>query len=123
MPDDSPRGKSAFMNTVIISMLGGPGSGKGTQCQMLSQIFDFTHISIGDVLRQEINRPGSQYADILRENILAGRIGAKEMTVSILRDEMLRCVVKGTRCFVLDGRFVLRVIKSSSSFKANFTIP
>ncbi|KAH6635902.1 adenylate kinase-domain-containing protein [Chaetomium tenue] len=84
-------------------MLGGPGSGKGTQCKMLSQRFDFTHISIGDVLRQEINRPGSQYADILRENILAGKIGAKEMTVSILRDEMLRWVAKGTRCFVLDG--------------------
>jgi UMP-CMP kinase len=109
MPDETPEGHPTLKEAVVISMLGGPGSGKGTQCQMLSQKFDLAHISIGDVLRQEINRPGSQYADILRENIMAGRIGAKEMTVSILRDEMLRIVAQGTRCFVLDGMFVLCV--------------
>lgn len=107
MLDETPDGHPTLKEAVIISMLGGPGSGKGTQCQMLSQKFDFAHISIGDVLRQEINRPGSQYADILQENIMAGRIGAKEMTVSILRDEMLRIAAQGTRCFVLDGVFVL----------------
>ena len=124
MPNDTPEDHPALKEAVIISMLGGPGSGKGTQCQMLSERFDFAHISIGDVLRQEIDRPGSQYADILREDIMAGRIGAKEMTVSILRDEMLRIVAQGTRCFVLDGIFpILRVSKSKPNLKANFTFP
>ncbi|KAH6838529.1 adenylate kinase-domain-containing protein [Chaetomium sp. MPI-CAGE-AT-0009] len=84
-------------------MLGGPGSGKGTQCQMLSQKFDLVHISLGDVLRQEINRPGSQYADMIRENMIAGRLGPKEIIVSILRDHMLRSLAQGPHGFILDG--------------------
>ncbi|KAK3295310.1 adenylate kinase-domain-containing protein [Chaetomium fimeti] len=84
-------------------MLGGPGSGKGTQCQMLSQKFDLAHISIGDVLRQEVNRPGSQYADMIRENMIAGRLGPTKIIVSILRDHMLRSLAQGTHGFILDG--------------------
>jgi UMP-CMP kinase len=90
-------------------MLGGPGSGKGTQCQMLSQVFELAHISIGDVLRQEISRPGSEYADIIRENMMAGRVGPKEITISILRDHIRRSVAKGTRAFILDGMCVYTI--------------
>ncbi|ETW51859.1 hypothetical protein PFUGPA_00097 [Plasmodium falciparum Palo Alto/Uganda] len=31
----------------VIFMLGGPGSGKGTQCKLIQEKFDFTHISAG----------------------------------------------------------------------------
>ena len=34
-------------------VLGGPGSGKGTQCALLSREFGFVHVSVGDVLRRE----------------------------------------------------------------------
>jgi adenylate kinase family enzyme len=36
--------------------LGGPGSGKGTQCERLVRDFKFKHISVGDVMRDEIKR-------------------------------------------------------------------
>ena len=35
--------------------IGGPGSGKGTQCSLLVEHFGFTHLSAGDLLRAEIN--------------------------------------------------------------------
>ncbi|KAK3307290.1 adenylate kinase-domain-containing protein [Chaetomium strumarium] len=101
--DPSPRPEPDLKQAVIVGMLGGPGSGKGTQCQMLSQIFELAHISIGDVLRQEINRPGSQYAGIIRENMMAGKVGPKEITISIVRDHMQRSLAEGTRAFILDG--------------------
>ncbi|KAK3360964.1 adenylate kinase-domain-containing protein [Lasiosphaeria ovina] len=87
----------------VIAMLGGPGSGKGTQCTMLAQTFDIEHVSIGDLLRLERNSPGSKYGQIIRDNIAAGRLGAKEMTVDILGDHMKRSTAQGTRAFLIDG--------------------
>ncbi|KAJ8955550.1 hypothetical protein NQ318_001380 [Aromia moschata] len=37
----------------IIWVLGGPGSGKGTQCDKIVQKYEFTHLSSGDLLRAE----------------------------------------------------------------------
>ena len=39
---------------------GGPGSGKGTQCTKITDSYGFTHLSAGDLLRNEI-KSGSQY--------------------------------------------------------------
>lgn len=36
-----------------ILIIGGPGCGKGTQCEVLKKQFDIIHLSIGDVLREE----------------------------------------------------------------------
>lgn len=33
--------------------LGGPASGKGTQCAKLVEEFGYTHISVGDLMRAE----------------------------------------------------------------------
>lgn len=40
---------------MIVIVLGAPGSGKGTQCKNISKQFDITHISMGDIFRQNIN--------------------------------------------------------------------
>lgn len=37
----------------VIFVLGGPGSGKGTQCTQLKNDFSFIHLSTGDLLRDE----------------------------------------------------------------------
>ncbi len=36
---------------ILIPVIGGPGSGKGTQCDKLKEVFGFKHISTGDLLR------------------------------------------------------------------------
>lgn len=38
----------------IIWVLGGPGSGKGTQCARIVEKYGFSHFSTGDLLRDEV---------------------------------------------------------------------
>jgi adenylate kinase len=47
----SPKSK-AWRN--IIFVLGGPGSGKGTQSKKLSAEYNYAHLSVGDLLREEV---------------------------------------------------------------------
>ena len=50
------------MHTVVLHGLyvdlcelpGGPGAGKGTQCQLISSKFGYHHLSSGDLLRREV---------------------------------------------------------------------
>ncbi len=39
-------------------MIGGPASGKGTQCAKLVEEFGYTHISTGDLMRAEKEKVG-----------------------------------------------------------------
>ena len=40
----------------IVFVLGGPASGKGTQCANLVTEFGYTHISTGDLFRAEVQK-------------------------------------------------------------------
>lgn len=43
-------------NVPIIWVLGGPGSGKGTQCAKIVEKYNFSHFSTGDLLRAEVRK-------------------------------------------------------------------
>ena len=43
-------------NPKVTFVLGGPASGKGTQCAKLVEEFGYTHISTGDLMRAEIKK-------------------------------------------------------------------
>lgn len=45
--------KKQLGNPKITFVLGGPASGKGTQCAKLVEEFGYTHISTGDLFRAE----------------------------------------------------------------------
>jgi len=45
---------SAIQGIPIIWVMGGPGSGKGTQCDRICVRYGYTHMSSGDLLRNEV---------------------------------------------------------------------
>lgn len=47
----TPKAKNTS-GAQLIPVIGGPGSGKGTQCDKLKEVFGFKHISTGDLLRE-----------------------------------------------------------------------
>jgi adenylate kinase len=56
------QSRSLFKSPILLDhpnlffVLGGPGSGKGTQCNYIVREFGFKHISTGDLLRSEIQQ-------------------------------------------------------------------
>ena len=72
----------------MIFVLGGPGSGKGTQCAKLVSGYGFTHLSAGDLLRAEQDRPDSEFGNLIKEYIKEGTIVPMEITVKLLENAM-----------------------------------
>lgn len=72
----------------VVFVLGPPGSGKGTQCEKIVKEFGYTHLSAGDLLREERNREGSEYGALIEDNIKNGRIVPVEITCALLENAM-----------------------------------
>lgn len=93
----------------VVFVLGGPGSGKGTQSARLVKEYGFTHLSAGDLLRAEQDRPGSQYGELIKSYIKEGKIVPMEITVELLSNAMGEVVNntkgegKGKARFLIDG--------------------
>ncbi|KAH7659901.1 Adenylate kinase/UMP-CMP kinase protein [Dioscorea alata] len=84
---------------VVVFVLGGPGSGKGTQCANIVQHFGFTHLSAGDLLRAEI-KSGSENGTMIQNMIKEGKIVPSEVTIKLLQQAMLE---SGNDKFLIDG--------------------
>ena len=54
-------------------VLGGPGSGMGTQCSMIKSKYGYTHLSVGDILRAEV-KSGSQLGQSLDSVLKQGTL-------------------------------------------------
>lgn len=64
----------------LIPVIGGPGSGKGTQCDKLKEVFGFKHISTGDLLREEQKNDGL-YADLIAGYLKDGQLVPSELLI------------------------------------------
>lgn len=58
--------KSLLGSPKIIFVLGGPASGKGTQCAKIVEDFGFTHMSVGDLMRQEVTK-GTKNGELIKK--------------------------------------------------------
>jgi UMP-CMP kinase len=90
----------------VLFVLGGPGAGKGTQCENLVRDYHFTHLSAGDLLRAEQERPGSEFGDLIKSYIKDGKIVPMEVTVQLLENAMADVVNKNEDKrgkFLIDG--------------------
>lgn len=68
----------------IAFVLGGPGSGKGTQCAKIVETYGLTHLSAGDLLRNEISSK-SENGSMILEIIKEGKIVPSEVTVKLIQ--------------------------------------
>jgi len=97
-PDEAGANKEPALDNskiTVIFVLGGPGAGKGTQCERLVEEFGFCHLSAGDLLRAEQNREGSQYGAMIKQYIKDGRIVPMEVTIKLLENAMRATLEKG----------------------------
>jgi len=86
-----------MLNIVIF---GAPGSGKGTQSQLIISKYGLHHISTGDILRQEIKKQ-TVLGTIAEEYIKAGQLIPDELIIKILGDVL--DANSETRGFIFDG--------------------
>ncbi|XP_064617140.1 UMP-CMP kinase 2-like [Liolophura sinensis] len=86
----------------VVFVLGGPGAGKGTQCEKITQLQGpgFVHLSAGELLRAERQKPGSEYGDIIETHIQNGSIVPVEITCALLKRAM---ETSGKQNFLIDG--------------------
>lgn len=89
---------------LVIFVLGGPGAGKGTQCANLVRDYGFKHLSAGDLLREEQDRPGSEFGEMIKTYIREGQIVPMEVTIQLLENAMNAAIKEsGNRKFLIDG--------------------
>ncbi|KAF6257174.1 adenylate kinase-domain-containing protein [Scenedesmus sp. NREL 46B-D3] len=83
----------------IVFVLGGPGSGKGTQCERIVAKYGHTHLSAGDLLRDEV-KSGSQVGRQCEAIMKEGKLVPMEVTIALIRNAMVR---SGASDFLIDG--------------------
>ena len=69
------------MKNIVI--FGAPGSGKGTQSELMIKKYGFGHISTGDVLRKEIKNK-TQLGNTAQQYIDKGQLIPDELMIDIL---------------------------------------
>jgi UMP-CMP kinase family protein len=70
----------------VVYVLGGPGSGKGTQCANLVKEFGFDHISTGDILRQEAKNDNNPQKETIANFLAEGKMCSSEMLVQMVKE-------------------------------------
>ncbi|KAJ3672622.1 hypothetical protein LUZ60_007343 [Juncus effusus] len=83
----------------IVFVLGGPGSGKGTQCEKIVTKFGFTHLSAGDLLRAEC-KSGSEYGEMIENLMKEGKLAPSDLIVRLIQKAMFE---SRNDKFLIDG--------------------
>jgi adenylate kinase len=88
------------MDTLYLVLLGGPGAGKGTQADRLSERLGIPHVSTGDLFRDNLKRQ-TELGSLAKGYMDRGELVPDEVTVRMLRQRLLQpdCA----RGAILDG--------------------
>ncbi|XP_075536594.1 adenylate kinase isoenzyme 1-like [Dermacentor variabilis] len=85
----------------VVFVFGGPGSGKGTQCDKIVQKYGFTHISSGDLLRAEVES-GSDRGKEINEIMKKGELAPLAMILQLIK-EAIKKNLAAAKGFLIDG--------------------
>lgn len=83
-----------------IVLLGSPGSGKGTQAQRLTGVYNIPHISTGDLLRAAANE-GTEQGVKAKQAMDNGNLVSDDIMLGMIRERLQQEDAKNG--FILDG--------------------
>jgi len=95
-----------------IVLIGAPYSGKGTQSNRLSNKFSLKHISVGDLLRQEIIAE-TELGGSVAWYVTHGEIVPNELIIKLVRSKISKA--EGEVKFIFDG--IPRTLPQTSDFE------
>jgi len=84
-----------------IFISGAPGSGKGTQCEMIVQRYGVVHISTGDILRENV-KAGTDLGKKAKDFMDRGALVPDELMIDLVKAKLDEPEVK-QRGWLLDG--------------------
>merc|ERR1712027_228795 len=85
----------------VVWVLGGPGCGKGTQCDKIVSKYGYTHLSSGDLLRDEV-KSGSDRGQQLNAMMEKGDLVPLFVVLDLLAEAMIGKLA-GSKGFLIDG--------------------
>ncbi len=92
---------NCLKSSKILFVLGGPGSGKGTQCEQIVKRYGYTHLSTGDLLREEVSS-GSERGQQLKAVMESGALVTLDVGLQLLKDAMVKRA-HTSKGFLIDG--------------------
>lgn len=102
----------------MICSAGGPGSGKGTQCDRIVRDFGYLHLSAGDLLRDEVkNRTeiGRECEQLMKD----GKLVPVEVTLKLIKKAMKE-IKNSAKGFLIDG--FPRAVDQAEVFEQKVTL-
>ena len=87
----------------VVFVLGGPGAGKGTMCELAESQLGWVHLSTGELIRADLAAKGDAAAEE-QASLAAGQLSSSDYVVTLLKDEMEKIIRStGKLNFLLDG--------------------
>jgi|EP00427_Karlodinium_veneficum_P008536 UMP-CMP kinase len=88
----------------VLFVLGGPGAGKGTQCEkVIENCPSWAHISAGDCLRAALADPNSKDGEMINSYIKEGKLVPASVVVKLIQKSMDAKMQEGKPCILIDG--------------------
>ncbi|XP_018415384.1 PREDICTED: adenylate kinase isoenzyme 5 isoform X1 [Nanorana parkeri] len=86
----------------IILVIGGPGSGKGTQSLKIAERYGFEYISVGELLRKKIHNTSSNRKwSLIAKIITTGELAPQETTITEIKQKLMQ--IPDSEGIVIDG--------------------
>lgn len=92
---------SCYNSAFCLFLSGGPGSGKGTQCEKVVAKYGYTHLSSGDLLRAEVSS-GSERGKQLQAIMQKGELVPLVRKFDLLYNLIQKSCNKFMKCLILE---------------------
>ncbi|GKT27982.1 Adenylate kinase/UMP-CMP kinase like protein [Aduncisulcus paluster] len=87
----------------VVFILGAPGTGKNTQCDMILGKYSCDHFSAGGLLREELKKEDSPHKEIIADTMRRGSVVPGYIIGALLREAIQKAAEKDLQFVIIDG--------------------